>query len=452
VRDRQRVPAATRVLDVGKYQIDLTPAAVEAARGRTQRSHRPHNLARGQFIREMLEELARALARALGTTLDADNRPELLEELRDSRDVRRELNLAWMPLTPEQLLGDLYADPQRLAAAAPSLSQRERALLYRERGAPWTVADVPLLDEAAELLGEDDTPARLAAQEAASRRREQLDYARAVLRNTGGGDLPQVSAEALAARFGDDGVALSLAERAERDRSWSYGHVVVDEAQELSPMTWRLLMRRAPLRSMTLVGDIAQRGALGGAASWAEVLDPYAEGRWRLEQLTVNYRTPARVMRLAVDVLAAAGVDVVPPVSVREGDFPPTAQRMAVSDFDAVTEVVRDELAVLDGGRMAVLAAPARAEQLRAALVAALPPRTTGDGHSALDAPVAVLSVAGVKGLEFDTVVLVEPAEILAASTRGANDLYVAITRPTRRLRVLYQERLPPGLDQLAGD
>jgi DNA helicase IV len=449
VRDRQRLPVSTRLLEVGSYQVELTPAAVEAARSRAQRSHRPHNLARVQFVREMLDGLARSLARALGTTVDDDNRPELIEELRDSRDVRREVNLAWMPLTPEQVIGDLYADPERLEAAAPNLSQRERALLFRERGAPWTVADVPLLDEAAELLGEDDTPARLAAREAASRRREQLDYARAVLRNTGGGDL--ISAETLAERFGDDAPSMSLAERAERDRSWSYGHVVVDEAQELSPMMWRLLMRRCPLRSMTLVGDIAQRGALGGARSWAEVLDPYAEGRWRLEQLTVNYRTPARVMRLAVEVLAAAGVDVVPPESVREGDWPPTADRIAIDDPDVVAAVVRAELRVLDGGRMAVLATPARADDLRRALASALPPGTTGDGHFALDAPVAVLSVAGAKGLEFDTVILIEPSEIMAASMRGANDLYVAITRPTKRLRVLHHAELPAGLDQLAG-
>jgi DNA helicase IV len=356
-----------------------------------------------------------------------------------------------MPLTPEQLLTDLFADPQRLAAAAPQLSPAERALLHRERGAPWTVADVPLLDEAAELLGEDDAPAREAARQRAARRREELAYAQGVLQmHTSGGI--RVDAETLAERFADSGPVQSLAERAERDRAWAYGHVVVDEAQELSPMTWRLLMRRCPLRSMTLVGDIAQTGALGAAGSWAEVLDPYVPGRWRLEQLTVNYRTPARIMALAAGVLAAAGITAATPEAVREGDWPPVAQRVPAGDLRAVAAAVEAELRLLGDGRMAVIAPAAGIAALRAAFAAALPAGTTGSGARALDAPVAVLTVAEAKGLEFDAVVLVEPADILRGSPRGANDLYVALTRPTQRLRVLHGGPLPPGLEPLGSE
>ena len=86
---------------------------------------------------------------------------------------------------------------------------------------------------------------------------------------------------------------------------WAFGHVIVDEAQELSPMAWRLLMRRCPSRSMTVVGDVAQTGALAGTASWQELLAPYVADRWRLAELTVNYRTPAEIMAVAAEVLAA---------------------------------------------------------------------------------------------------------------------------------------------------
>ena len=85
------------------------------------------------------------------------------------------------------------------------------------------------------------------------------------------------------------------AETAAHDRTWTYGHVVVDEAQELSPMQWRLLARRCPMKSFTIVGDIAQSSRRDAAGSWASVLAPEFGDRWRLEELTVNYRSPARV-------------------------------------------------------------------------------------------------------------------------------------------------------------
>jgi DNA helicase IV len=247
---------------------------------------------------------------------------------------------------------------------------------------------------------------------------------------------------------------LSVAERAAADRTWAYGHVVVDEAQELSAMAWRLLMRRCPTKSMTLVGDVAQTGSAAGAHSWRSVMAPHVGDRWRLAELTVNYRTPAQVMRLASAVLKAAGVAAEAPRSVREGDFPPIAQQIvdSAAALDTIIAGVREELALLGEGKLAVIGPHARADSLFVALRDAFSADVVQHGASALDAPVAVLTVADAKGLEFDAVVLVEPADILAESPRGANDLYVAITRPTQRLRVLYSGALPPGFESLSGD
>jgi len=447
VRARQRVPSKPLSMDVEGRQLVLRPHVVAAAQERARRAKKPHNLARVGYVKELLEQLVSQYARALGVRLDSDNRAELLADLRESKDVRREINLTWMPLTPQRLLEDLFADPARLVAAAPHLSDSQARSLYRKRGADWTISDVPLLDEAAELLGDDDDASR-ADRLAAQQRRADIEYARGALQLSGAGAF--VSAETLASRFADEGPALSAAERAANDRTWAYGHVVVDEAQELSAMAWRLLMRRCPTKSMTLVGDVAQTGSAAGARSWASVMAPHVGDRWRLAELTVNYRTPAQVMRLASAVLKAAGVEADAPRSVREGDTSPVAQRITAGDPAAALDGVRAEWELLGEGRLAVIAPASMVGELFAALTAGLPAATVARGAVALDAPVAVLSVSEAKGLEFDAVVLVEPATILADSPRGANDLYVALTRPTQRLRVLYSGELPGGFETLA--
>jgi len=347
-----------------------------------------------------------------------------------------------MPLTPQQLVADLWASPERLAAAAPHLTAAERALLRRPRGAPWTPADVPLLDEAAELLGEVEDPAAVsAARRAVAERRDEIAYARGVLQLSGAGRM--LSAETLADRYRTDGPATTVAERAAGDRTWAFGHVVVDEAQELSAMQWRLLMRRCPSRSMTVVGDVAQTGSPAGASSWGEVLDPYVPGRWRLEELTVNYRTPGRIMAVAAAVLQAAV-----PTSARTGAWPPTATRLPARTRDrgaAIAAAVREELAAVGEGRLAVVTSRAAYQEVLALLAGTLPAGTLGGPED----PVVVLTVAQAKGLEFDGVVLVEPADVRGESVRGTNDLYVALTRPTQRLRVLHSRPLPPGMEGL---
>jgi UvrD-like helicase C-terminal domain len=206
-------------------------------------------------------------------------------------------------------------------------------------------------------------------------------------------------------------------------------------------------MRRIPTRSLTVVGDVAQRGSAAGARSWAQMLDPYVRGRWHEERLTVNYRTPAEIMAVAAGVLASVAPGEQPPESVREEGVPPRAVR----GLDLVPQVVEAELAEMgaengQSGRLAVIAPAARLGGLARALPAALP----GDRPEVLDSPVALLSVGQAKGLEFDRVVLVDPAGILAQSPAGGHDLYVALTRATHRLVVVHDGDLPAVLRPLA--
>lgn len=172
-------------------------------------------------------------------------------------------------------------------------------------------------------------------------------------------------------------------------------------------------------------------------------------GRWQLEELTVNYRTPQQIMDIAADVLAAAGIASTPPTSARVGESPPTAQRTAPRDEAALLATVRSELALLGAGRLAVITPRALHGGLAGMLTAALPGGVVTDGATEADAPVSVLTVTGVKGLEFDAVIVVEPAQVVAESPRGSSDLYVALTRATQRLRVLYSGDLPAGLARL---
>lgn len=447
VRLLERVPVHATELRIDRNTVVVTPHDVSEAIARARRNHRPHNLARVTFVREMLSRLAEQYVTQLGYPLAPDERGEVLEELRSDRGVRIALNLAWMPTTPQKLIEDLFAKPARLAAAAPGLSATDRALLAREPGAPWTPADVPLLDEAAELLGEDDQAARTQARADTANRTAELEYARQVLASSGNEGL--VSAELLADRFASTGPRLTTAERAAADRAWTYAHVVVDEAQELSSMAWRMLMRRVPTRSMTIVGDVAQTSARAGARSWSQMLDPLLRNAWRLTELTVNYRTPAVVAETAQRVARAAGLPVSPLTSARD-----VADALIVERFpqtDLATGAARHARAALtaldhgaEGGRIALVAPAARIPAVRGALHDAGLDGSLGSGVSALDAPLTLLTPREAKGLEFDVVVLVEPAEVGAESL---GDLYVAMTRPTKQLRVVHHSGLPHGFE-----
>lgn len=445
VRDRERIPAQPVHVRVDGHDLVIRPNEIASAMARARRNHKPHNQARVSFVRDMLGRLAEQYVLQLGQEVPSDERGEIVEELRTTREIRVALNLAWMPVTPQKLVSDLWSKPHRLASAAPQLTERERAMLVRDPDAPWTPADVPILDEAAELLGEDDQAARAEARAAADRRTSELAYARQVLESTGSAGM--VSAEMLADRFATTGPTLTTAERAAADRSWTYGHVVVDEAQELSAMAWRSLLRRVPTRSLTIVGDVAQTTATAGARSWAAQLDPVLRSSWRMNELTVNYRTPAEVADTARRVAVAAHLPVSALTSAREVDDSLVVERTAdvVAAVAERTEKLVAEVTDSSGaGRIAVIAVDGRIAAIGDALRAAglRPALGTGTSAADLDAPLVVLSPREAKGLEFDVVVLVEPAEVIEAS---AGDLYVAMTRPTRALHVLHDRPLPRG-------
>ncbi|MGN6404756.1 HelD family protein [Sinomonas sp.] len=454
VANRQRIPASDRTVDVEGQKLVLTPRQVRRARDKARATGKPYNEARNTFVKILLRELTEQLQTKLEASSVGNNadRSYLAEDVRQSRDVRVALNLCWMPMTPQKLLTELFSKRAILDTVGSGLTPEERELLVRPADAPWTEADVPLLDEAAELLGEMDASSGTEAARREAERKRDLENAERTLANLDSTLREQgidgvVSAEDLADLQESRDARLTAAERAVGDRTWAYGHIIVDEAQELSYMQWRLLVRRCPLKSFTIVGDIAQTSAAAGASSWSGALTPFFDDRWRLEELTVNYRTPSQIAEAAARMAAAAGLTVSAPKAVREGQWPPIVDR--VGDGDVVGRLVQtmpEELEAADGGLVAVIAPEELVERARSAL-SEVYGRRVGSGAGSFEQDIVVIDPREAKGLEFDGVVVLEPGRMVDEHHGRVGDLYVAMTRPTQRLRLIASEALPAGIE-----
>jgi DNA helicase IV len=467
VRDRQGFSSGGLEVTVERETVRLDRRTCNRVRDRARRTRLPHNQARSVAHRYLIDALAKKMADQIGydvlgsgNLLTDEDMASIRQDLRDSHQVRLALEEFWPALTPQRLLGDLFSSPERLAAAGPSLRETERAALLRPAGGGWTAADIPLLDEAAELLGEDD---RAKQARARRERRRRIAYARGVLDLAYGSrsvDLNQeeeaeilsaydiLDAERLAERYEEDDDRTAV-ERAAADRTWAFGHIVVDEAQELSPMAWRMLMRRCPAKSMTIVGDMAQASDASGGTSWQQVLEPHVADRWRMERLTINYRTPAEIADVAEDVLAAIDPDLHQPRAVRATGTQPWRYGVPAGSLPgAVADLAGKESDKIGAGRVAVIVPAGRLDELTQAVATAVPDVILDEDPS-LDRLVVVLSVKQAKGLEFDSVLVADPDRILADSPNGLNDLYVALTRATQRLGVIHTGEPPSVLSRL---
>ncbi|HEU5471048.1 MAG TPA: RNA polymerase recycling motor ATPase HelR [Actinophytocola sp.] len=430
IADRQRLPEHPVPIELRDVTVRIDAETAEWAREEARASGLPHNEARAVFTEIVTYVLTeRAIARiGRGWLTRSDReaweqlRADLIKELAQDAAFTTALAQLWPVLTPETLLAPLLSSADRLRAAGAD------AALLRAQGDAWTVSDVPLLDELIDLLGRDKAVDQAAEQAAERERRAHAEYAEGVFstlvsREDSMDDEDHLFAtdllyaEDLAERFVEYDTR-ELAERAAADRDWTYRHVVVDEAQELSEMDWRVLMRRCPGRSFTVVGDLAQRRSVAGATAWDAMLEPYVPGRWVYRALSVNYRTPAEIMAVAAALLAEFAPGVEPPESVRATGVQPWSRRVTAAELPAaIAEFVRDE--------------------------------ASREGTSIVIGPPGVpgtVPAAETKGLEFDAVLVVAPERILADGPRGAAELYVALTRATQRLGVLHHDPLPPAL------
>ncbi len=458
VRTRQRplrhdveVPFGAGVL---RLRASVTEEIVALARRRPGTHNGRRRFVESQVLRALADDYRARLARGGvdvgedGPSQDEQN--DLAQRLRRVPEVSEALDRMWPRLSPHEFLHDLLgARPLLAAAGKGTLDPSEVARLYRPRSAsldavPWTAGDTALVDEARTLLG----PRR--SSRANRSRVQRVDDATA----NEVGFWPQGLAQSPMP-------ATPLLLNPDEDVR-SFGHIVVDEVQGLSPMQLRMLARRSLSGSMTVVGDIAQATGPWAPRNWDDITRHLSPQRPpRLVELTVSYRTPAEVVALASQVLAVAAPSITPPRPVRQSGFIPRIHRVSRSALDtAVAQVAAEEVAAVAPGRVAVLGPAVLLPEVTRALIDAgldpIDPRDpNGDG---LAAGLVVMPADETNGLEFDSVVVVEPSLITAvgdepsgeappvATTRGLRTLYVALTRPTKRLSVVHAEPLPVDL------
>lgn len=387
-----QAPAGDFTVRVGQEVVHLSEKEVATARDAAVAAVPGHNPARQVFKELLADAVTEAMQRDMGDILEqidadtekmtglnldrftgaAQRRTEgaadpdpaheldmdaIRADLLDDAGVDRAVEELWPRLLPGGLVEELLTNVGALAEHLPGLTGQERSLLLRGPDDPWTGADVPLLDEAASLV--EGPPER------------------------------------------------------------TYGHVVVDEAQELTAMQWRMIVRRCPARAMTLVGDFAQAGPVATARDWTEALSPHVGPRFKLHNLTISYRTTQEILESVRDLLTRIAPDQKPTRSLRSGESPRSVTTPRDGSVTAVVQELRAQSAAHPDELLGVICADTRVSELTA----------RGIVHQA-----RIVPASEARGLEFDGVVVLNPEEIITARPGGERDLYVALTRATKRL------------------
>lgn len=450
VAARERVPQSLPTLRINGISLPVKASDIEQALADAHRTRKPHNQARVTFVRSALEALLARYRNSLDYDPEQSELNDAMQQLRMDDKLRVCLNLAWLPMTGSWLIDQLLSKPAQLQRFAPWLSQEEIETIIRPKGSPFTRSDIALLDEAMELLG-DDPRLEAQAQAKAQERAEQEQYASQTLAQAGIGSGIVTSSMLVDQMNGTDSEL--LAQKASQDRQWTYGHIVVDEAQELTDMDWRMLIRRCPSRSFTIVGDVAQTAALAGTRSWQATMDKlFGHAGWDLYELTINYRNPQEVCAISDAFARAEGLYISTQHAVRS--VPESVeQRIVENSGDIAIELEKllpeliESIVSTDGsGRIAIIA-PDQSQDMYHKTVASIIKRTQSPtmaryllNQPQWDAQVSVCGTLDVKGLEYDAVIVVEPAQLYqqaASRLVAASDLYVAMTRPTQKLLIV---------------
>ena len=393
IQDRQRPIRENLRIGYGLQRLSLTIAESKEIIREAQRRYTRHNSARAFVRDQVFLKLADSSKHQL---LDPE---KLKNDLMSELEIREVLEWMWPSLTAEHLIHDLFGSQALLQSAAGRyLTQEDIGSLHRPRSphaseVEWTTHDVPILDEAQAQLG------------------------------------PRAGYK-------------------EEETIRTYGHIVVDEAQDLSPMELRMLRRRSLNGSMTLVGDIAQATGAWAHDNWEGIVEALShKSGTRFSQLTVGYRLPQPTMDVANRLLRDTQFGFNPPIAVREtGEKPRFIHVDVPARLPAtVVAVVRSELERLGPGYLAVIVPDTHLDTISASLSSSDVAHGLVDA-GALEDQVTLVPVSLVKGLEVDAAVVVEPTEIINGEKNGLRALYVALTRATQRLTIIHTSPLPESL------
>jgi DNA helicase IV len=420
VNTRQRPPKEDLVVGYGIYDLRVKTNELIDIVSSARKSNKLHNQGRKQLLSLIIDRLYVRYESSLGRSgrrsgdgTGVAARADFSNTIRHDAGVKQLIDRIWPLLTPEVLLRDLFGAAALVKAAGRDvLNETEQAMLLRDRGATiddvqWTSADIPLLDEAATHIGPLPQSAHVVHDSA-----------------------PRIA---------------FMAEGTSTDDLRTYGHIVIDEGQDLSPMQLRMLARRSLSGSMTIVGDIGQATGMWAPETWDGVLKHLPGRRTpRIEELTVGYRTPSEIMDLAAKVLLAAAPGLQVPKSVRSAGFGPLIVGGKSGDdlLELAVRSLADLRRLVGAGTIGVITPEAMVEPMSVALRSAEVTHDRGEGTS----DVSVVSVRNAKGLEFDGVLVVEPAQIVGNTQNGLRALYVAMTRPTQALTIVHVDPLPACL------
>lgn len=467
LRDREHALSKPSEIWLDGYRLVLTPKS--SAHMTSVVSARPgtHNAKRQMFMKMVLRDLSRQYQKQLvqaykGTSKfsgvakgankvidpeiakrlsDGQHAPEdwvssLEDRLRHNDEVKRVFERMWPVLSGAELYHDFCSFPALIASASKGiLDESEQKMLLKTRAenideVEWTDFDLALIDECDALCG--PTSAARGRKKNLSNASDVENASRVI------GDLGlsgYMTAQDLAQRYS------SSEPNAEHtsDDIRTFGHILVDEAQDLTPMQWRMIGRRAQPMSLTIVGDFAQASLPGTCSDWEEVVGILSDVNRTTAQtvlLSVNYRTPAEVMDLAHDVMKEVSPELAQTDAVREVGIKPYV-KTSTSPIQGVKDRVK--IAIEMGGTIAVIAH----EGTHETLVEELKEFSANDDPTqSIDAPVAILKALDAKGLEFDHVIVVDPHAIVGDVKRpsGWKSLFVTFTRATSTLSVLMDE------------
>jgi len=396
IAQRQRTISSDFELPFGGSVLRVRPKdvlrVVREARKRTKRHNELCRAVEGELVSMLMpsmrdQEYTLATARA---------------RLREFEQFRALMFTIWPSLAPQELLHDLFGSKALLRSAGRDLfTEEEIASLHRPRAeslaqARFSDADAALLDEARHLLG--PKPRK-------------------------GGVLE------------------------EADEIETYGHIIVDEVQDLTPMQLRMVARRSLNGAMTVVGDIAQATGPFAPSDWRDVLNLLPKDRdAKVAELSVGYRIPRQIMEFAGRLLATAAPGQTPPTAVREGDHDPRIVKVPKTQIaKTVAQEARDLVASLADGRVGIVCPDDMVDLVASALDEASLAYGRA-GSRGLDATLTIVPVSVVKGLEMDGVIVVEPTAMYMSPDVGPRGVYVALTRSTQQLVVVHSAELPKEL------